>query len=209
MDVGQTGPIVVLGSSTAAGWGVSTPDSSWVKRYQKYLNKTSKLALINLAKGGYTTYQILPTGMSVPAGLDIRIDSSRNVTKALTYHPYAIIINMPSNDAAHNFPVSIQLTNFDTIIKNAATQGVKTWICTPQPRNFSKRSQVNLQFELLDSIEHRYGDSVIDFWHGFAMENGFIRSEFDSGDGIHMNDLGHRLLVERVRATRLESLATP
>ena len=53
--------LVVLGSSTAAGVGASSVDSGWVKRYRNYLfEKNTTINVINLAVGGYTTYDIMP-----------------------------------------------------------------------------------------------------------------------------------------------------
>lgn len=55
--------IVVLGSSTAAGAGVSSPDKAWTSRVSAWLEENHPgCTLINLAKGGYTTCRIMPTG---------------------------------------------------------------------------------------------------------------------------------------------------
>jgi hypothetical protein len=61
--------------------------------------------------GGYVNYKVLPTGTSMPAGVNETIDITRNVTKALTYSPYAIIVNMPSNDAVKYYTVEMQMSN--------------------------------------------------------------------------------------------------
>ncbi|NJB85685.1 lysophospholipase L1-like esterase [Lewinella marina] len=197
--------IVVLGSSTAEGTGASTPDSAWVARYAEYLSRDTRYEVINLARGGYTTYHILPNGAEVPAGVNISPDPLRNVTRALTYNPFAIIINMPSNDAARNFPVEDQLANFATVVEEARNAGVEVWVATTQPRNFTNTAQVELQREVRDSIFSIYGERAIDFWTGVADENGFIIDSLDSGDGVHLTDAGHRLLFERVRALGLDT----
>ena len=84
------------------------------------------------------------------------------------------------------------------MVNEAAQQGVKTWVCTTQPRNFGDPNQVQLQTATRDSILAIYGNKAIDFWNGLAHESGFILAEFNSGDGVHLNDQGHRLLFERV-----------
>ena len=53
--------IVVLGSSTAAAAGLTDPSTSWVNRYAAAVSKDG-VRVVNLAVGGYTTYQIQPTG---------------------------------------------------------------------------------------------------------------------------------------------------
>ncbi|TXF89967.1 SGNH/GDSL hydrolase family protein [Neolewinella aurantiaca] len=198
--------IVVLGSSTAEGAGASSPDSSWVNRFSQYLAGDSRYEVTNLGRGGYTTYHILPTGTSIPAGVNISVDQTRNITRALELDPFAIIINMPSNDAANNFSVADQLANFRQIVEAAASQGVRVWVATTQPRNFSNPAQVDLQREVRDSIFSIYGEYAIDFWNDLATDEGFIDPDLDSGDGVHVNNTGHRLIFERVRDLRIDTL---
>lgn len=48
--------IVVLGSSTAAGAGVSDSNRAWVNQYRTYLQSIDPTNTVtNLAKGGYST----------------------------------------------------------------------------------------------------------------------------------------------------------
>ena len=55
--------IVILGSSTAAGAGVINSENAWVNHYRTYLQSIDPTSqVINLAKGGYTTCAIMPTG---------------------------------------------------------------------------------------------------------------------------------------------------
>jgi lysophospholipase L1-like esterase len=191
--------VVVLGSSTAAGSGASPSDSSWVNRFRYELfQKNTRFSVINLARGGYTTYHILPTGTVIPPGINKEVDTARNVTKALSYQPYAIIVNMPSNDASFQYTVTQQLTNFNLIHQTAANQSVRTWFCTPQPRNFGNPVQIQIQRDVTDSLLAIYGNYAIDFWNGLADQNGWIPAIYNSGDGIHLNNAGHRELFHRV-----------
>lgn len=192
-------PIVVIGSSTAAGTGASTPDSAWVNRYRTAIyERDTRYPVINLAQGGYTTYHLLPTGNPLAGNVGITIDTERNITKALSFNPSGVIINLPSNDAANFFSVSDQLTNFELMVDEAVQQGVTTWVCTTQPRNFSDLTQIQIQEEARDSILSIYGNKAIDFWNGLADADGFILPEVNSGDGVHLNNDGHRILFERV-----------
>ncbi|MEZ4908115.1 MAG: SGNH/GDSL hydrolase family protein [Saprospiraceae bacterium] len=204
-DVADDCRIVVLGSSTAEGTGASPIDSSWVNRYKSFLSENSAFEVVNLARGGYTTYHILPTG-TVSPGISISVDTARNITKAVSLNPYAIIVNMPSNDAANNFPTSAQMNNFDIVYKEAEKYGILTWICTPQPRNFSSQSQIDIQTNTRDSVLAVYGEYALDFWNGIADDNGFILSEYNSGDGIHLNNAGHRILFEKVKSKQIDTL---
>ncbi|MBR9921683.1 MAG: SGNH/GDSL hydrolase family protein [Bacteroidetes bacterium] len=196
--------IVVIGSSTAEGVGASVPDSAWVNRYRAAVQSKGDHKVTNLSKGGYTTYHLLPDAASAESKIaDHTIDPERNISKALSLDPDAVIVNLPSNDAARNYSVHTHLTNFSRIANEAEKAGVPIWICTTQPRNFEEAKQIETQVIVRDSIFSQYDDMAIDFWNGTAGEDGFILKKYDSGDGIHLNDGGHRLLFERVLAKNI------
>jgi lysophospholipase L1-like esterase len=197
VDHQGSGVIVVLGSSTAAGSGPTDPNNAWVVRYTAYLaEEFPNFELTNLAQGGYTTFQIQPTGYTPPDGRP-GPDSARNITAALALDPDAIIVNMPSNDQASNFPLAEQLDNYDRIAELATEQGVQLWVTTTQPRNLSDEQRTALM-QARDAISEKFGEFSIDFWTSFAEENGTIMPEYNSGDGTHLNDAAHAILRDLV-----------
>jgi|GEM_PF-1379746 len=192
--------LVVLGSSTAEGTGPADPKNAWVRRFRAFANKIEpQLRVVNLAKGGYTTYQMMPNDYVPPPGRPAP-DSLRNITIALRYNPLAIIINLPSNDAAAGFSVKEQLANYDSILARAVSRQVPVWITTTQPRNFAEEKRKK-QMVMRDSTLARFRLKAIDFWSGIAREDGTIQPQFDCGDGIHLNDQAHAELFKRVVAT--------
>ena len=200
--------IVVLGSSTAAGSGPSSADSTWVNRFRKYVQNINPASTVtNLAIGGTTTYHIMPSWFTPPAGRPSP-NPSNNVSQAITLGADAIIVNMPSNDAAQSFPVSEQMFNFQTIVSTADSAGIPVWICTTQPRNSFSAAQIQIQTDVRDSILAHFGVKAIDFWNGFNNLNNGLDSTYDSGDGVHMNDLAHGILFERVKAENILSYIT-
>lgn len=204
----QTDPlhIVVLGSSTAEGTGPSNRNNAWVNRYRVYLqNLNPQHAVTNLARGGYTTYHLMPDGNVPPAGRAAP-DRERNITKALSLKPSAIIINLPSNDATNNYTVAEQLANYDAMLAKARAATVPVWITTTQPRNLSEAQRQNLM-AMRDSTFARWGSKAIDFWSEIAEANGRIKSIYDSGDGIHLNDAAHAILFDRVVAAEVHNVA--
>src|ERR1700761_1125063 len=58
--------IVILGSSTAAGVGATPIDSSWARKLSATVNVNGITVanFVNLAYGGYCTYNVLPAGCS-------------------------------------------------------------------------------------------------------------------------------------------------
>ncbi|MEO1623725.1 MAG: GDSL-type esterase/lipase family protein [Bacteroidota bacterium] len=193
----QAQRIIVIGSSTAAGTGSSHPDSSWVGRYRQHLQSINPdNEVINLARGGYNTYRLMPDAFQTPMGRP-SIDSSRNISEALRRQASGIIVNLPSNDTGAGFLPSEQLANFRLIAAEAQNAGVPIWITTTQPRNYNATLTAR-QLEVRDSILVEYGLQAIDFWTPIANADAKIDSLYDSGDGVHVNDKGHALLVQQV-----------
>lgn len=189
--------IVVLGSSTSAGTGANPPDSAYVNRVRAHIASVdTTYKVLNLAVGGFTSYHVMPTSFVPPGGRPTP-RATNNITYALEYNPKAIFINLPSNDAASSYPISEQIANYDTLVAVANRSNVKLWITTTQPRNLSSQTQLDLLTGMRDSVFSRYAPYAVDFWTTLAQPNGFIVPEFNSGDGIHLNNAGHRLLYQR------------
>ncbi|MCK6694866.1 MAG: SGNH/GDSL hydrolase family protein [Thermoanaerobaculia bacterium] len=191
--------VVVIGSSTAAGAGAEPADSAWVNRYRAWLQGINPAnEVLNLALGGYSTYQLLPSTL-FPVKYRPAPDSLRNITRALSLRPHAIIINLPSNDVASGYNLEEQLANFDKIAKKARCAGVPVWIFTTQPRNFSA-DKVMLQLFARHAILDTYGPQAINVWDVLAEPNGLLDVRFNSGDGVHLNNEGHAMIFEQVKS---------
>jgi lysophospholipase L1-like esterase len=189
--------IVVLGSSTASGAGASPSDSAWVNRYRTYLESINpNNQVTNLAVGGTTTYHIMPDWFVPPTGRPQ--PTSNNVSTAINLGADAIIVNMPSNDAAHGFGVDDQLSNFHTIVQTADSFNIPVWICTTQPKANFPLSKDSIQVGVKDSVLSVFGSHSLDFWTTLATPNNKLDSIYDSGDGTHLNNKGHALLFNRV-----------
>lgn len=200
----QSFHVVVIGSSTAAGAGPSISDSAWVNRYTKYLKSFNpNNSVTNLAVGGTTTYHIMPNGFIPPSGRPS--PNTNNITVALSFGADAVVVNMPSNDAANNYGLNEQMSNFIAIAAVGESVGVPVYVCTTQPKNFSNSSQIQLQIDVRDSILSYFGAKAIDFWTTIATSSNTIDSLYDSGDGTHLNDAAHGILVERVKAKNILS----
>lgn len=191
--------IVVLGSSTAAGTGPSIQDSAWVWRYEDFIfQNDTRFYVTNLARGGFTTYNILPSNTEIPTGVNQTIDNQRNVTMARALEPDAVIINLPSNDAANRYSVEDQLANYALMMDSLDQDSIVNWVATPQPRNNFSVDQKQIQLDLRDSTFSIFQEFAIDFWNEFENAANDLDPDLDSGDGVHMNDKGHLELFKRV-----------
>lgn len=192
--------IVVLGSSTAAGSGASSYANAWVGQYTAYATALNAgNAVINLAVGGYNTYLIVPTGTPHPGRPDP--DTLRNVSAAIkNYRADVVIVNMPSNDVANSYDVSEVLLNYRRIKRYCDSAGVPVYFTTTQPRNFTDVGKLGQLMEIRDSTHAQYGSFAIDFWTTVASADGTINPSYNAGDGVHINDAGHTLFFDRVKA---------
>lgn len=191
--------VVVLGSSTAEGTGPSHRDSTWVNRLRRHLEGVDeRFDVLNLARGGYSTFHLAPAGVEAPDHIRGAPDPRRNIEAALARDPAAIVINLPSNDAAYGVDAETQLANFEAMTALADAAGVPVWVTTTQPRGLDGDG-IRVQREVRDAILARYGDRAVDFWTGFDDASGAQDDRWDSGDDVHYNDAAHAIFFARVR----------
>lgn len=196
--------IVVLGSSTAFGQGINPQDSAWVYRLVHAFKDQATVK--NLAQNGFTTYHIAPDG-SVPPEGRYWPNREKNITKAISFMPDAIIINLASNDAAEGYSLEDQQANFRRIVREAADRNIPVWVTTTQPRTTITTPREPL-FDMKNWLLDTYKDKAINFWEPFAAADHTIRAEYGLGDGIHLNVTAHRILFEKVMAKHiLDTLA--
>ncbi|MEO7959858.1 MAG: SGNH/GDSL hydrolase family protein [Fibrobacteria bacterium] len=205
--VAQDRTIVLMGASTSAGVGATTYDSSFAGRYAHYLkNQDPAWTFTNLAVSGYTTFQLMPTGYAAPSGRP-KTDPAHNITKALSLHPRVLLLCMGTNDIANGYPASQYEANYDSLHAIAERAGIPFWVTTPLPRGVdaAKRSMI---LALRDRIMSRDAPRAINFYDSLGDAQGNYYPAFNSGDNIHTNNHGHRLLFERVVAASLISSVT-
>jgi lysophospholipase L1-like esterase len=199
VNCGKSWRIVVLGSSTAFGTGASTTDSSWVSRYRRYVkSKNVNSQVFNLGIPGYRTYQNLRPDGYVPPINRPTPASGFNITAALALTPDAIIINMPSNDAASNYTVDEQKANFEESFRIADSAQIPIWVTTTQPRSNMSVDQMQNLRDMRQWIIDRFGSKSVNFWDGIANPDGTIAS-FYFFDNVHVNNRGHEEFFNRMK----------
>ncbi len=194
--------IVIVGSSTAFGTGASPIDSSWARKFKGYvLLQNAAVQVENLATLGLTSWDVSPTGTVPPP--PFTVDPMRNITKALSLNPNAIILNLPSNDVARGISTANIHQNFTNIVAAATAQNVPVWVTTTQPRNGLSPAEGVLQAELRDWINLTYGNKAVDFWTNIANPDNTINTFYSAGDGVHLNNEGHHVLFTRMVAEKI------
>ena len=198
--------IVLIGSSIAAGLGASAYDSAWAGRYSKLLTGLNPAwNLINLAVGGYTTYNVMPTG-NIPPANRAAPDTAHNLTKALSLKPACLLISLTGNDISNGYAAAEYEANFDSLRAIAIRAGIKVWVTTPTPRTANDSAKRKLVLALRDRILSRYAPRAIDFYDSLGGADGAMFAQYNSGDGIHPNNPGHALLFRRVAAANIPGI---
>jgi len=179
--------IVVLGSSTAYGEGATSKDNGWVGLLKSYVKSVdSSYEVTNLARPSITSYHILPTNTNTNNRPYPNPDI--NITKAISLDPSCVIISLPSNDIERNYSIREQINNFLIIMK---TTNVPIYVTTTQPRNTDYDKRIKLKL-LANYIKNNL--SGIDFYNELTNNNGSLGIEYDSGDGVHLNDSSNQIL---------------
>jgi acyl-CoA thioesterase I len=218
---GQKKKIVVVGSSTAYGFG-ATPDpprdSSWVNRTKRYFRGLGIIdTLYNLGNPSTTTYAGMPTGFIPPTNVVVngitynrssfQPDSSHNISKALSFNPDIVIINYPTNDIGDDFLMKEEfLFNLRTMYVAVVAAGKVCYVTTTQPRNYLSAKEKDTLYIAKDSILQEYTYRSLNFYDTIVDPKGTptnpitlnINPIFDHGDGIHVNNAGHNLLFQVV-----------
>ncbi|MCB9663995.1 MAG: SGNH/GDSL hydrolase family protein [Alphaproteobacteria bacterium] len=202
-DTEASGPrartFVVLGSSTAAAFGLLDASKGWVARWEEVLKRDHHPddVVVNLAVPGFRTSSILP-GAS----------EGHDLTEALAQAPDAIVVNLPSNDAASGMAVETSLQNLETL--REAAGGVPIWMTTSQPRKLGAGGQAKLA-GYRDGVLEAWGARALDFWTPLATADGQPDPAAIQFDGIHPNAEGHARLFAVIEAADLPAAldATP
>jgi lysophospholipase L1-like esterase len=208
----RAGAIVTLGESVTDGFG-STPDTNqrWTSLLAERLQGhpiTSDLAVLNAGIGGN---RILHE-MVGPSGLS-RLDRDVLVQSGATH----LIVSTGSTDIllpdllglpAQNVGADEIIQGHHQIITRAHAMGLRVYGATlppvdgfPSPGFWTaameeKRQQVNRFIRTSGAY-----DAVIDFDAVLRdpVQPTRLRPEYDSGDHVHPNDLGHRAMADAIR----------
>jgi hypothetical protein len=203
--------LVIIGSSTSACTGPTGFSTCYVGRLNTFYNQQNPFdtLIIQKAVGGTNIYNAMPGTYMPPADRAAQgyvPDSRVNITTALNENPDVILVNFPTN--AYNV-LSIQeiMFCFRTLRDSAAQKNVPCFITTTQPRNdagFGNAVQKRKLADIKDSIIEQFGTLSIDFWNGlYNSADTTIAATYNSGDNIHLNDAGHLVLFERVKAKNI------
>lgn len=186
--------VVGVGSSTLAGYGLQAPDRLGDKISAWLTNNTASPVWENIAVAGYSSKEILPVADGGILG--------HNIETALNFKPDFIFISLPSNDPAVGLSVNQSIANFKKVDTLAMKRGIPVFWETTQPRTSFNATQQLMLKQLADSIRaiwpDRYVEGFKDVVDPNASTAAVIKSQYDNGDGVHLNSTGNQFIANNL-----------
>ena len=134
----------------------------------------------------------MPTGSRTASRPDP--DTTRNITKALSYKPALVIIAFPSNDIANNYSDEEIMGNYARMTHMLDSAKVQYIVGGTQPRNFATADQKTRLKTLNDKIISAYNIHVDESLDQLSNPDYSIKTIYSAGDGIHLNNAGHNVI---------------
>lgn len=188
--------VVGIGSSTLAGYNLSSPNRLGDKIEAWLGQNTTTPTWINLAVSGYASVDLLPVAMGGKAGT--------NIDSAVNTNPDFIFVSLPSNDAANNVTAAQFMTNLRIIDTIAGNRGIPVFFETTQPRTIATTAQQTLLKVMADSVRKawptRYVEGFTPIVDNTASTDAVIKAVYDNGDGVHLTSAGNQFIADSLFA---------
>ena len=153
----------------------------------------------NLAVGGYTTTELLPG-----SGAD------GNIEDAIGEHPDLILVGLAGgNDVSSGTSSATFFSRLARLRDVAQAAGIPTFFVSTAPKDLSDAERQTLadwagrmsqSFEScwVPGSTSPYAPCFIDVFDVLVNSSLELAQQFDSGDGIHLNDAGHAAVFHAV-----------
>lgn len=169
--------LMVLGDSLTAGYGLPEKDA-FTARLQAALDQNGiDATVINAGVSGDTT-----------AGGLARIDW------ALSDKPTHAIVELGANDALRGIDPKTTRRNLDAIIRRLQAAGVKVMLAGMYaPPNWGKEYEADFR-SIYPDLAQKYGIGL----YPFFLDGVAAQPDLNQPDGIHPNEKGVEVIVERI-----------
>lgn len=183
--------VIIIGSSIAQGVGASDYANSWVGTLQS----VSQDSIINNSKSGYLTFHFLPETLPNKAG--IVSDLSRNITASLKLNPDLIIFSITTNDVANGFTADQYMANMKIMTDLCEVNHVLFLIGSTTPRPLNLEGKMAL-IEINNRMKNVYGDDrFVNYYQELVdLKTLEFKSVYNSGDNLHPNNKGHKVIFD-------------
>ena len=187
----RSGVWVVMGSSTAAGNG-APPGKGWVAVLGQTLSDRG-IQVVNIARAGTVTYSGLSSS-TTPTPNRPAPDPAINIDQALSRKPVALLLAYPTNDTGLGYSLDETVNNLMAIRATALVSSVPVMVLSTQPRNLPDAQRAMLK-DINVRLASEVGPCFVNVYDSLAGPDGRLLPGYDSGDGIHPNEAGHRIIA--------------
>ena len=105
------------------------------------------------------------------------------------------MINLPNNDIAFNYTDQEIMNNYQRLTFMLDSAKVQYIVFGSQPRNFSDANQRMRLNTLNNALISRYPGNTNNFLSELSTPDFSIKAIYSEGDGIHLNNGGHRVIA--------------
>ena len=190
--------MIILGSSTANGWGASSHRRSWAGLLASHLDSLcSGKTVTSFTVNGYTTWQFVPKEISRPQGRPA-IDPKVSLDQVLARQPSLVILQLNSNDPAMGFLPAETIANHRLFLDSLRAHGIDAIEIGPFPRSLPKGNVSKIR-ALKDSLTRLVSpEKRVELWDSLARDSVSVQPRFSAGDAVHLNDEGHALIYRQL-----------
>jgi lysophospholipase L1-like esterase len=194
--------LVTLGESTTAGGWASTRERCWANQLARLINEFQRVPvqLVNVGIGGNVISPRSPAypHSGRPAALE-RLDQH-----VLAHQPDLLVASYGLNDARGNTPVDLFTGALRTLIDRVRHK-LRPLIVLPGPYYMTAFRQYGPHWDHADLASfHRYNEAIakvaaekdclfVDLLAAYRNADWLVHH-----DGVHANDLGHRLVANKI-----------
>jgi lysophospholipase L1-like esterase len=164
---------IVLGASASDGYNASSAP----RRYISVVQSNFFEAVCNDS----SSYNTTTNAISI-------------MPEILAHRPTTAILMIGGNDLAFAYPDIQWQTQYSNLVAQLQINGIAVKHTFQTPRN-----SVDLTPLKNWIIAHYPASDIIDTWTPFVTNAYSLKPVYDSGDGIHPNDVGHLLLGQIIR----------
>lgn len=171
-------PIVVLGDSISAGYGIDV-SVGWVNLLQQKFKQ---------APSDYVIHNESISGDTSVGGL-ARIDSILS-----RHQPMMVLIELGANDGLRGLSPQEMKRNLSDIIRRSESAGAKTMLLGMKiPPNYGKR-YIEMFYTIYPQLSAELNVPLVPF----ILEDVALHPEMMQADGLHPNALGQPLIAQKV-----------
>jgi len=207
--------VVTFGSSTTDGYG-STPNENrrWPDYLARRLADAGEARFMSVINAGIDANQLTSSAIPIPPGLMIPPflfgDAGlQRLNWDVLAQPGAtdLIVHIGSNDLRLEIAGSTVIEGFQQLSQQVRKTYRKVFGTTILPGGYSasQAEQYQLVNTWIREQGHQWFDAVFDFASALASpdQKAVLNPLYDSGDGLHPNDEGYRVMADAVDISQL------